>query len=160
MVGVTCATEGAAGVVATLGLVRNLSRGAVKVQVGGYPTGLDGHQVSSDTYNVNSTQIRQYTESTRTKPESKMRKKTVACWLKVNLWITVMSVKLLQWNLCIQASFFSLSDWQPWVTSTNSAFVPRLFISLFLSLTHQHAQPFPSLSLFLPSKVEWCSEPQ
>lgn len=52
MVGVTCATEGAAGVVATLGLVRNLSRGAVKVQVGGYPTGLDGHQVSSDTYNV------------------------------------------------------------------------------------------------------------
>lgn len=45
----TCATERAAGIVAALGLIRNLARSAVEMQVGGDPAGLDGHQVSTDT---------------------------------------------------------------------------------------------------------------
>lgn len=46
----TCSTEGAARVVAALGLVRNLPGGTVEVQVSGDPAGLDGHQVPPDSW--------------------------------------------------------------------------------------------------------------
>lgn len=46
---VTWATEGSAGIVAALGLVRYLSRVAVEVQVCREAARLDGHEVSADT---------------------------------------------------------------------------------------------------------------
>ena len=44
----TCAAERAAGVVAALGLVGDLPRSTVEVQVSGDPAGLDSHQVTPD----------------------------------------------------------------------------------------------------------------
>lgn len=44
----TCTTECAAGVVAALGLVRNLPRSTVEMQVSGDPAGLNSHQVTPD----------------------------------------------------------------------------------------------------------------
>lgn len=44
----TCTEECAAGVVAALGLVRDLPRSTVEVQVSGDPAGLNSHQVSPD----------------------------------------------------------------------------------------------------------------
>lgn len=42
----TCSTEGAAWVVAALGVVRNLPRCTVEMQVSGDAAGLDSHQVT------------------------------------------------------------------------------------------------------------------
>ena len=47
--GLTCAVEGAAGVVAASGLRGHLPGDAVDVQVSGDPAGLNGHQVTPDT---------------------------------------------------------------------------------------------------------------
>lgn len=46
----TCAIECAAGVVAALGLVRNLPRGTVEMQVSGDPAGLNSYQVTPNTW--------------------------------------------------------------------------------------------------------------
>lgn len=48
--GLTCSTECAARVVAALGLVRNLPRCTVEMQVGGDPAGLDGYQVTPNSW--------------------------------------------------------------------------------------------------------------
>lgn len=131
----------------------------MKVQVGGYPTGLDGHQVSSDTYNIivhkSDKYIQIYTESTRTKPESNMRKKQLPV---LNTFETRESKSV---NNCHVSGAYAVKsvytgfNFFHFQTDSHESPVltllcpPPLYLplSFSLSLTHQHTQPFSSLPL-------------